>query len=90
MVTDHTQERGVQAIFTYRSYSARERNVIVSRGKETLLAKRDNYFQQREGIIVSKGRVILLVKGGNIVRGGWGILSAKGVVSIVSQERGRE
>jgi hypothetical protein len=84
------------AIFTYRNYSARERDIIVSRGKATLLAKRDNYLsakgrgycKHREGNIVSQR--------GNIVRRGWVILSAKGGEyclqprerNIVSQGRG--
>jgi hypothetical protein len=63
-----TQERR-WAIFTYRSYSARERDIIVNRGKGTLLAKRDNYFQQR--YIVEKGRDCCKQREGNIVSQKW-------------------
>ncbi len=67
----------MQAIFKYRSYSARERDIIVSRGKGTLLAKRDNYFQQRERYIIEKGREYCKQREGNIVSQGRGVFSSK-------------
>ncbi len=92
MVTDHIAStgEGVQAIFKYRSYSARERDIIVSRGKGTLLAKRDNYFlqryivekggdcyKQRVGNMVSQREEYCKERVGDIVSKGRGLLSAK-------------